>query len=310
LTDRVLRIGTRDSILATWQAEHVSGLLRRLGHPAELIFIKTEGDLVLDTPLPMLGGKGVFTKALDDALLENRIDLAVHSFKDIPTRLPGGLAVAAVIEREDHRDVLVLRDGLHLTGDDDLPSGSVIATSSHRRGAQWLGRYPGHTLTDIRGNVHTRLKKLDAGSWTGAIFAAAGLKRVGLADRISRVLDWMLPAPAQGALAVMTREDDKQLGAILQHIHHRESELCTGAERQFLNVLEGGCSAPIGALATVRGGRMYLKTSVLSIDGSMKAETELDLPLDEAESIGKRAAELVLASDEGRLVIGSLRGPA
>jgi hydroxymethylbilane synthase len=310
LTDRVLRIGTRDSILATWQAEHVAGLLNALGHPTEIIFIKTEGDLVLDTPLPMLGGKGVFTKALDDALIENRIDLAVHSFKDIPTRLPGGLTVAAVTEREDHRDVLVLRIGLHLNGDDDLPPGSVIATSSHRRGAQWLGRYPGHTLTDIRGNVHTRLKKLDAGNWTGAIFAAAGLKRVGLAYRISSVLDWMLPAPAQGALAVMTRQDDKQLANILHHIHHRETELCTGAERQFLNVLEGGCSAPVGALAVISDGRINLKTSVLSIDGTMKADTELDAPLAEAATIGKEAARRVLASEEGRRVTDSLRGPA
>jgi hydroxymethylbilane synthase len=305
LTDRVLRIGTRDSILATWQAKHIAGLLGREGQKTELIFIKTEGDLVLDTPLPMLGGKGVFTKALDDALLDGRIDVAVHSYKDIPTRLPEGLAVAAVNAREDHRDVLVLRAGLD--PDDELPENAIIATSSHRRGAQWLNRYPAYRLTDIRGNVHTRLKKLDESDWTGAIFAAAGLKRVDLGARISQTLDWMLPAPAQGAIAIMSRSGDESTMSLLRNIHHEETALCTGAERQLLNVLEGGCSAPVGALAAIHNGKIRLRASIFSIDGRQKASCELEELIPEASEIGRKAAGEILSDPEGLAIIENLR---
>jgi hydroxymethylbilane synthase len=285
--------------------------LQKLGHETGLVFIKTEGDLVTDTPLPMIGGKGVFTKALDDALLENRIDMAVHSFKDIPTRLPEALTVAAVTEREDHRDVLVLREGIEAEwqNGDELPEKAVIATSSHRRGAQWLAKYPGHSLTDIRGNVHTRLEKLDSGDWTGAIFAAAGLKRVGLGNRISRELDWMLPAPAQGALAVMTRQNDEELKAVLQQIHDTAAAQCTGAERQFLNALEGGCSAPIGALATISEKTITLKAAVFSLDGKQSVQMEHTVPVGEAGNLGTVTAGRVLNSAEGQRLISSLKGP-
>src|SRR6056297_4176463 len=204
-----IRIGTRDSELATWQSNQVRSKLQEFRYEAELIFVKSEGDLDLTTPLTEMGGKGVFTKALDDALLEKRIDVAVHSYKDLPTDNPLPLVVSAVCKREDPRDSLVAPDGTDFLDDDTVEA--IIATSSNRRRAQWLHRYPNHTITNIRGNVNTRLRKVSENDWHGAIFAAAGLKRIGLDHHISDYLDWMIPAPAQGAMAVMVREGDEQM---------------------------------------------------------------------------------------------------
>jgi hydroxymethylbilane synthase len=306
----VIRIGTRDSKLAVWQAEFVSNALQSSGHTTHLVYIKTEGDLVLDTPLPLMGGKGVFTKALDDALLSGQIDLAVHSHKDIPTRLPDNLTIAAVLEREDPRDVLVMRANHPLTADeflsDEHPQGSVtIATSSMRRQGQWLHRYPHHKITDIRGNVQTRLKKVDDGYWDGAIFAAAGLIRLGLEHRISAYLDWMLCAPAQGAVAVMTRADDSSLIQILSEHHHVPTAVCVAAERQCLNRLEGGCSAPVGVHVRQDGNHLLLFANVLSTDGVDCFDVELEVALDDAAGVanlGIRAAEALLSAGAGDLV--------
>lgn len=302
----MIRIGTRDSKLAVWQAEHVATALKSTGHQTELVYIKTEGDLVLDTPLPLMGGKGVFTKALDDALLRGDIDIAVHSHKDIPTRMPDGLCIAAVFEREDPRDVLVVRAGVEVTEEELANGNGTIATSSLRRQGQWLHRYPQHKVTDIRGNVQTRLRKVDESDWFGAIFAAAGLKRLGLEDRISMYLDWMICAPAQGAVAVMSRTGDKVVIDALQPHHHEETALCVAAERQCLNRLEGGCSAPVGVYVRRDGKEFVLFANVLSGDGVECIDVELRRALEsinDALELGRDAADALLANGAGRLVV-------
>ncbi len=346
MTGKPLRIGTRDSILATWQARFVQERLKRAGHLSELRFIKTEGDRVLDTPLPLMGGKGVFTKALDDALLAGEIDLAVHSLKDIPTRLPIGLAVGAVSEREDTADVLVTRRAAraYLAGaavsPDEAPQAggpaggsaagstgggspanpdevmawlgdpryeAVIASSSNRRIGQWLARYPRHRMVDIRGNVQTRLRKLAESDWDGAIFAAAGLVRLGLHEVISTRLGWMLPAPAQGAMAVMIREGDERLREALACVHDRECALCTTIERDVLHALEGGCSAPVGALATVDGGQVRLQVATVYPDGTGFLSFDVAAPRDQAGDLGRFAADEALRRGADAL-IRDLRG--
>ncbi len=197
MSEQKIRIGTRDSQLATWQATQVAEKLQKLGYDTELIFVKSEGDIDRTTPLTEMGGKGVFTKALDDAQLNNEIDIAVHSFKDLPTENPLPLKVAAILERADPRDSLVAPDGIDFLDDPDYKA--TIATSSNRRRAQWLNRYPQHQIVNIRGNVNTRLEKVKNKDWDGAIFAASGLLRIDLGHHISQYLDWMIPAAAQGA---------------------------------------------------------------------------------------------------------------
>lgn len=302
---QTIRIGTRDSILATWQAEHVAAGLQKNGYKTELVFIKTEGDQVLDTPLPMLGGKGVFTKALDDALLNNEVDIAVHSFKDIPTSTPDGLEVIAILEREDPRDVIVGRTSPEFMDDENYEA--VIATSSHRRGGQWLNKFPNHKLTDIRGNVHTRLRKLNENEWDGAIFAAAGLKRVGFEANISRYLDWMVPAPAQGAVAVMGRADKPAIHRALSQLHHSETALCTRIERRFLQVLEGGCSAPLGAYAQVMNDTVLFKGVLTSLSGQEREEISMNISVERSASMGDRAAESLMERDTVMAILTEIR---
>ena len=221
----MIRIGTRKSKLALWQAHKVQEELNALGQTSELVLIESEGDKVLDTPLPLIGGKGVFTKALDDALIEGKIDLAVHSHKDIPTELPKGITICSVMERGNPFDVLVVRKDSDFLNDKDYAG--LIATSSNRRKSQWIDRYEKHSPYNIRGNVQTRIKKLRESNWDGAIFAAAGLERLELHQEIAMVLDWMIPAPAQGAVAVVCREDDNETATICREFHHKETALCT-----------------------------------------------------------------------------------
>ncbi|WP_234570807.1 hydroxymethylbilane synthase [Rhodohalobacter sp. 614A] len=295
-----IRIGTRDSQLATWQAQTVSNKLQEAGHSTEIIFVKSEGDLDLTTPLPEMGGKGVFTKALDDALLANKIDLAVHSYKDLPTENPLPLKIAAVLEREDPRDSLVSPKGTDFLDDDSIEA--VIATSSNRRKAQWLHRYPNHTITNIRGNVNTRLRKVEENEWQGAIFAAAGLKRINLDHHISEYLDWMVPAPAQGAMAVMIREDDAEAYSVVSELNHTETALCTSIERELLNEMEAGCSAPVGAFAWIDGNDLILHAVALKTDGTLQYDIELKIPSDQAEGLGRKAARELLEQGADKLV--------
>ena len=295
-----IRIGTRDSELATWQARLVEERLQEMGHQTELIFVKSEGDLDLTTPLTEMGGKGVFTKALDDALLENRIDVAVHSYKDLPTENPLPLVVSAVMEREDPRDSLVAPKGINFLNDEKAKA--VIATSSNRRKAQWLHRFPNHEITNIRGNVNTRLRKVNENGWEGAIFAAAGLKRINLDHNISEYLDWMVPAPAQGAMAVMVREEDEKMIELTSKLDHAETALCTGIERELLNEMEAGCSAPVGAYAWIEDGELIFHAVALKTDGSLQYDIEMKAPVDEAKGLGRKAARKLLDKGADKLV--------
>jgi len=288
----MIRIGTRKSKLALWQAHKVQEELNALGQASELVLIESEGDKVLDTPLPLMGGKGVFTKALDDALVAGKIDIAVHSHKDIPTNLPEGITLCSVMERGNPFDVLVVRKNTDFLNDEDYAG--LIATSSNRRKSQWIDRYEKHSTCDIRGNVQTRIKKLRESNWDGAIFAAAGLERLDLDHEIAMVLDWMVPAPAQGAVAVVCREDDKTTANICEGFHHKETALCTSIERDFLNRLNGGCSAPIGAYAKVEDGVLKLHTLVMDPDAEIKIEVKLEKDALLAHDLGIEAAEHAL----------------
>ena len=300
MTAAPIRIGTRDSKLAVWQAEYVQNRLSEKGYTSELVHIKTEGDLQQDLPIHQIGGRGVFTKALDDALLENRIDLAVHSCKDLPTIMPDGLMISAIPVREDPRDVLVA------TGDtsflDDPNSRAVIATSSNRRRGQWLSHFPRHEITEVRGNVQTRLRKLKENGWQGIIFAAAGLKRLGLDHLISRSLEWMLASPAQGALAVASRQDDADMRTAAAEIHDERIAAGVTAERTFLRILEGGCSAPIGAHALIEGNTLTLRGRVDSLDGQKTIKVEAYGNLHTPERVGEQAAQKARAEGAAAVI--------
>lgn len=296
------RIGTRGSRLALWQTEWVRTRLREAGYESERIEIKTTGDLAPDVPLTRIGSRALFTKQIDEALLQGQIDLAVHSFKDLPTSLPDGVSVAAVGRREDPRDALVGRGALTW---DELPRGCVVATSSLRRRAQLLHARPDLMVEDVRGNIETRLAKLDRQpGWTGILLAAAGLVRLGLETRIGERLPsaLMLPAPAQGALAVTVRTGDSAAGSVARlAIHHPETAVAVAAERGFLHRLEGGCQVPVAAYAEVdgpgSGPSIRLHGRVVSLRGDRMVEgQEVALAGDEGEAadLGSRLAEQLL----------------
>lgn len=297
----LLKVGTRDSRLAIWQAEHICQLLAEMGVETEIIFIKSDGELDLTTPLYEMGVSGIFTKTLDLALLHNRIDVAVHSLKDVPTQIAKGLTLTAVPERGNPKDILVYKN--------ELPNAEkafVVATSSLRRKAQWLHRFPNHRFENLRGNIHTRLKKLrDNEDWNGAIFAAAGVERAGLDIPNKIDLDWMTPAPGQGALAVVCRENDHRAKACCSSLNHEETALTTAAERQFLRTLMGGCSMPIGAYAEIVGDQLLFEGNVLSIDGKQKAEVKMVFEKNNLQA-GEIAARELLQND-GEPIIKNLQ---
>jgi hydroxymethylbilane synthase len=282
---KVIRIGTRESQLAVWQAARVKELLAQHGYQSELVYIKSEGDIDLKTPLYEMGVQGIFTKSLDIALLNDKIDIAVHSMKDVPTQLAKGIVQASVLKRASYKDILVYKDvsivdSWQLTVDSKIPFqfGGIIATSSIRRKAQWLNRYPNHIMENLRGNVNTRLRKVEESNWHGAIFAAAGLERINLRPENSIELDWMLPAPAQGAIMVVCREEDDFSLTACKHFDDADTALCTKIERDFLRTLLGGCSTPISALAEIKNGILYFKGNILSVDGKEKVEVEINTP--------------------------------
>jgi hydroxymethylbilane synthase len=301
---KIIRIGTRESQLAVWQATLVQELLAKHGTASELVYIKSEGDIDLKTPLYEIGVQGIFTRSLDMALLNDRIDMAVHSLKDVPTQLPKGIVNAAVLKRGSYKDLLVYKGDLPLLLTQDAPL--TIATSSIRRRAQWLHKYPHHTLENLRGNVNTRLKKLEENEWHGAIFAAAGLERINLRPAQSFELDWMLPAPAQGAITVVCREDDKDAYESCRNFNDGSTELCTKIERDFLRTLLGGCSTPISALAEMEDDRIFFKGNILSPDGKDKAEIDKIIPVNEGKDAGKKLAEELLLHG-GQKIADTLR---
>ena len=290
-----LRIGTRDSQLAVWQSSFVQQLLAEKGIASELVYIKSDGDINITTPLYEMGVQGIFTKTLDIALLNNIIDIAVHSMKDVPVVLAREIQQAAVLERASHNDRLVYKNNLQFlqTGEN-----GIVASSSIRRIAQWTHKYPEHKMVSLRGNVNTRLRKLEESEWNGAIFAAAGLERIGLRPQQSIDLDWMLPAPAQGAIMVACREGDMDAINNVGFINHPATALCAMIERSFLKTLQGGCSSPVSALATVSGDMVQFSGSIASHDGSELEEISRTVPVQQAEGLGQEAATTLLLSEK------------
>jgi len=310
-----LKIGTRESELAVWQATQVQILLKENGFSSELIYIKSEGDINTVTPLYELGVQGIFTKTLDAALLNNKIDIAVHSMKDVPTQLAKGIKQAAVLKRASYKDIFVFKDksivdSWQLTVDrinSPLGDGGIIATSSIRRKAQWLHRYPKHSIENLRGNVNTRLKKVYEHEWNGAIFAAAGLERINLRPKNSVDLNWMLPAPAQGAIMVVCREDDSFSFEACKFFNNVDTALCTKIERDFLRTLLGGCSTPISALAEVKNDKIVFKGNICSVDGKEKIEIEKETSIKDSEQLGVNAANEILNNTKAQKIIQAIR---
>lgn len=297
---KTIRIGTRDSQLALWQANRVKDKLDELGYDTEIIAVKSQGDLILNKPLYELGITGIFTKTLDIAMLNGTIDVAVHSMKDVPTLLPSGIVQKAVLERATTLDVLVTKGSIEF----DNPC--TIATGSLRRKAQWLHRYPHHTIVDLRGNVNSRLRKIKENDWQGAIFAKAGLERIDVLPDDYVVLDWMIPAPAQGAMVVHALENDTFSKEAIASLNHRNSEICTYVERDFLRILEGGCTAPIGAIATINYETINLKGVLFSTDGLTRLAIEKSVSLVNYKGLGKSCA-LEILKDGGKELMQEIR---
>ncbi len=294
-----IKIGTRDSELALWQATLVLNLIETLGLKCELVMVKSEGDLDLITPLYAMGVEGIFTKTLDAALLNGRIDIAVHSMKDVPTQMAGGILQAAVLKRGSHRDVFVPGKNADLNN-------RMIGTGSTRRSAMWLHKHPEDKIENLRGNVQTRLKKLEQSNWIGAIFAEAGLSRIKILPVDAEVLDWMLPAPAQGAIIIVCRENDLDMMKIGAELNDETTELCTKIEREFLRTLMGGCSTPVGAYARIVGDDVVFEGIILSLDGKQIVEISKKSNAFEATDLGMRAGEEVLGNG-GAEIVKSIR---
>lgn len=282
-------IGTRDSELALWQAKTVQKKLKANGINSKLLPVKSSGDLNLDVPLYEMGITGIFTKSLDVALIKGEIDLAVHSMKDVPTQLPKNIVQAAVFKRANPYDLLIHK-GLSFL---DKEQGH-IATGSLRRKAQWLNKNPLHEVSNLRGNVNTRLQKLKDNVWDAAIFAAAGLERINLKPENNEILSWMIPAPAQGVMLAVTREDKIEVLETTKKLNHRPTEICVHVERSFLRKLEGGCTAPIGALAEIENDIITLQGVLLSLDGKRRFDVQKSTPLTNYRNFGEKCAVHIL----------------
>ncbi|MFT6065819.1 MAG: hydroxymethylbilane synthase [Paraglaciecola sp.] len=290
---KTIRIGTRSSQLALWQANKVRKELAELGYESILVPIKSTGDIILDKPLYELGITGIFTKNLDIAMLNGDIDIAVHSLKDVPTTLPEGIVQAAVLKRGNYNDILVLKGTEEFFGE---PEG-LIATGSLRRKAMWLNRYPTHKVADLRGNVNTRLEKLEnSETWNGAVFAAAGLERLDILPEGAIDLPWMISAPGQGAIMITALEKDTFSLDACEQLNHHETKVCVGIEREFLKLLEGGCTAPIGALAYIdsRTEEVNFKAVLLKKDGSKKIRVAKTAKLGNHRYLAKDCADYVI----------------
>ncbi len=296
---KTIRIGTRDSELALWQAHTVQKKLNDLGYTTEIVAVKSQGDIILDKPLYELGITGIFTKTLDIAMINGQVDIAVHSMKDVPTALPQGIVQAAVLERANTLDILVHKGNL-----DFLTTTGTIATGSLRRQAQWWHKYPSHQVVDLRGNVNTRMQKLAESDWNGAVFAAAGLERINLKPENYINLDWMIPAPAQGAMLVVAMANDEFTKDAVSQLNDIETEICTHIERQFLKTLESGCTAPIGALAQYdeKKDTIEFKGVLFSVDGKQKIEIEKSVDISEWKKLGFYSAQEILNNGGAELM--------
>ncbi len=301
----LIKIGTRASRLALWQAEFVAAQLKKF-FPAldvELIHVHTTGDKILDAPLAKIGGKGLFTKELELQLARGEIDLAIHSLKDVPTDLPEGFKIAAVTKRAQPFDAFVSEKFSSL---EELPEGSIVGTSSLRRSAQLLKLRPDLRIKNLRGNVDTRLKKLDAGEFDAIILAAAGLERLGHSTRIRQLLPEIIPAAGQGALAIEVRDDD-EISKLVQPLNDDETFLATKLEREFLREVGGSCQVPVGVFAQVVGGRLTVRALISSLDGKKFVAETLEVPVSEIDGLGKNLARTLL-DDGGRKILDELGG--
>jgi len=297
-----LAIGSRGSALALWQAEHVRKLLEeRAGISAEVIVIKTSGDKIDHLPFGQVGVKGMFVKELEDALFDGRVDMAVHSLKDLPSEIPDTLILAAICEREDVRDALITRSGQTL---DELPHGARIGTSSVRRQSQLRHYRPDLQVCEMRGNVDTRLAKLARGECDAIVLAKAGLDRLGMSDRITQVLstDISLPAAGQGALAIETRKEDGELQRHLAALDHEITRRCIGQERTLIAALNGGCHVPIGAWARIENEMLKLDAAVLSPDGSECLRENASGKGDDVQALGLQVADMLVRAGAGHIL--------
>jgi hydroxymethylbilane synthase len=290
-----IKIGTRASKLAVWQAEQVQTLLQTINISSSIIKIKSSGDKDLSKPVYELGITGVFTKEIDLALLNNEIDIAVHSLKDVPTKLPLGVMQGAVLQRGSELDIIIPNKALK-------SKENTIATGSLRRKAQWLNKFKTDNIVEIRGNVQTRLKKLNENNWNGTIMAKAGLERLDILPKDYQDLNWMVPAPAQGAISVQNLTINSSITEVLKQINHVETELCTNIERSFLNKLEGGCTAPIGAHAKIVHSSIVFRGILLSVDGKDKIEINEVHKLDKTEDLGERLAKKIISLGGDRIL--------
>ena len=303
-----LVIASRESALAMWQAEHIRDRLRAL-YPqtsVEILGMTTRGDQILDVTLSKIGGKGLFVKELETALEDGSADLAVHSLKDVPMYLPPGFALACIVEREDPRDAYVSNDYAALQ---DLPPGSIVGTSSLRRESQLRANFPHLRIEPLRGNVQTRLRKLDEGQYAAIILAAAGLKRLGLGERIRAILSSYdsLPAVGQGALGIETRADRADLKALLAPLHHADSATCVLAERAMSRALAGSCQVPLGGFAEMQEGQLRLRGFVATPDGSRLLRAEQTAAADAPEALGEAVAQDLLQQGAGE-ILAALNG--
>ncbi len=293
-------IGTRKSKLALWQANFVKGWIEEnTGERVELVKITTTGDKILDSPLAKIGGKGLFVKEIEQALLDGRIDLAVHSLKDVPMVIPGGLEIFAITERESPYDVLISKSGKNL---EDLPSGSVVGTSSLRRQVQIKRKRRDLKVEVLRGNVDTRMRKLKEGLYDAIILAQAGVKRMGYEKEITQVLEDFTPAVGQGSLAIEVREDDERIKELVKGLDHRESHLCALCERAFLRRLEGGCQVPIGARAVIEDGKVRIRGFLSDLEGDRFIEGEEVSDTKNPEEAGTALAEDILSRGGDRIL--------
>lgn len=301
-----LIIGTRQSLLAMWQSNYIAGRLREEypGCEVTLKKIVTKGDRILDVPLAKIGGKGLFTKEIEQELLDGTIDLAVHSLKDMPTVLPEGLCLTAITERANAGDAFVSNKYNRI---EELPAGSVLGTSSLRRRAQLLARRPDLKIVDLRGNVDTRLKKLDEGQMDAIILAAAGLTRLGHADRIKEIIpqSYCLPAVGQGALAIECRTDNFKVRQMLDFLNDTATKQATDAERAFLGLLEGGCQVPIGVHAEVNEGRIAMEAVIASLDGSTVLRDTAEGNAADAVTLGRALGQKML-DNGGREILAAI----
>ncbi len=296
-----LRIGSRGSQLALWQANHISALLRGRGHEVEIEIIHTTGDKITDVALAKVGTKGMFTKEIEEALAAGRVDLAVHSLKDLPTELPKGFEIAAITERQDPRDAFCSR---HYSDINDLPNGARVGTSSLRRQAQLKAIRPDLEIHPLRGNVDTRLRKLEQGEYKAVILASAGLKRLGKTELIRQIIpaEIMCPAAGQGALGIEIREADAKTRELLQFLDDAKARAATTCERALLNSLGGGCQVPIGAFAEMRNGKLHLESLVADPDGSKVLRDSREGRIDDPEKLGNDAGAALLARGGDRIL--------